>query len=421
MVLTGALTVPAWNAEGARVRILLINQYAGSPNLGMEHRPHWMASEWQKLGHEVLIVAGDYSHLRRTQPPVGRSNVEGVHFLTVATPQYGDNGPRRFMNILAFRTQLQRSSKTLGGWRPDAVIASSTHPMDIRPGLRLARRSGAIFVHEVHDLWPLTPKLLGSMSDRHPMIMWMQREEDLSCREADLVVSMLPETLPYLLSRGLDPARWTYVSNGVPPEAVMQGDESPAQDGVFRVGYFGGHSVSNDLGTLIRAARLLKDKSLEFHLTGSGPLKAELELQAKDLEKVHFHSPVAPGEARQQMRVMDALYMAVQPSPLYEHGIGLNKMFDYMAAGRPIIQAIEAPSSPAEQAGCALPCKPGDPEDVARAILGLTRLPRDQRAIMGGAGRDYVLGHATYPRLAEAFATAMEIRRSQSRTSSTEG
>ncbi len=421
MVLTGALTVPAWNAEGARVRILLINQYAGSPNLGMEHRPHWMASEWQKLGHEVLIVAGDHSHLRRAQPAVGRSTIEGVDFLTLATPRYDENGARRFMNILAFRVQLQRSSKTLRAWRPDAVIASSTHPMDIRPGLRLAREKGAVFVHEVHDLWPLTPKLLGGMSDRHPMIMWMQREEDLACREADLIVSMLPATLPYLQSRGLAPTRWVHVSNGVPPEAVLGEDEAPPDHGAFKVGYFGAHGPANDLATLIEAARLLQDEEIEFHLWGSGPLKANLQHQADGLGRVRFHDPVAPVVARSEMATMDALYIGLANSELFVHGVSPNKMFDYMAVGRPVVQAIDTPGSPAEQAGCALRCKPGDPDDVARAILALTRLPRDQRATMGRAGRDYVLGHAIYPRLAQAFATAMENRRLQSHASSAEG
>ena len=277
------------------MRILLINQYAGAPSLGMEYRPHWMATEWQKLGHEVLIVAGDHSHLRRVQPSAGRSTVEGVDFLTLRTPQYDENGPRRFANILAFRVQLRRAAKTLREWRPDVVIASSTHPMDIRPGLRIARKSGALFVHEVHDLWPLTPKLLGGMSDRHPMIMWMQREEDLACREADLVVSMLPATLPYLESRGLDADRWVYVSNGVPVEAVLDTDDPPGTMAVFRVGYFGAHGPANDLGTLIEAARLLQDDLVEFHLTGSGPLKAELQRQASGLANVHLSRPGGAG------------------------------------------------------------------------------------------------------------------------------
>ena len=50
------------------MKILLINHYAGSPNLGMEFRPYYVTKGWVKLGHEVLIVGGSYSHLRKVQP-----------------------------------------------------------------------------------------------------------------------------------------------------------------------------------------------------------------------------------------------------------------------------------------------------------------------------------------------------------------
>ena len=45
------------------MNILLINHYAGSPDLGMEFRPYYMAKEWQKAGHHVRIVGGSFSHL----------------------------------------------------------------------------------------------------------------------------------------------------------------------------------------------------------------------------------------------------------------------------------------------------------------------------------------------------------------------
>lgn len=391
------------------MRILLINQYAGAPSLGMEYRPHWMALEWQRLGHEVLVVAGDHSHLRRAQPHVGRSRVEGAEFLTLRTPRYSENGPRRFANILAFRTQLYRGSRSLAQWRPDTVIASSTHPMDVRPALRVARKVGAVFVHEVHDLWPLTPKLLGGMPDRHPMIMWMQREEDLACKEADLVVSMLPATLPYLQSRGLEPSRWAYVSNGVPAEAIQESFQPQNPDGgAFRVGYFGGHALSNDLGTLVEAARLLQDESIEFHLTGAGPLKEELQRQAHGLSNLYFHDPVPLHVARQHMGAMDALCILGRSTPLYQHGFSPNKMFEYMAVGKPTILAIDTPASPAQESGSALVCKPGDADSVAEAVLQLRGLGMEKRAQMGRAGREYVFTQATYPRLASDFLAAVK-------------
>ena len=400
------------------MRILLINQYAGAPTLGMQYRPHWMAVEWQRLGHEVLVVAGSHSHVRSVQPPSGRSRIEGVEFLTLDTPKYSDNGLQRFLSIMAFRTQLYRRSGSLADWRPDAVIASSIHPMDIRPALRVARKVGAVLVHEVHDLWPLTPKLLGGMSDRHPMVMWMQREEDLACREADLVVSLLPATLPYLQSRGLEAGRWTHVSNGVPDTAVSDATQCQYADGpTFRVGYFGAHGPANDLGTLIEAARQLQGEDVEVHLWGAGPAKSPLQARAADIPTVHFHDSVPPAAARASMASMDALYIGLVNSPLFQHGVSPNKMFDYMAAGRPIIQAIDTPRSPADEAGCAIRCRPGDPGAVIKAINELRGLGLQKRTVMGTAGQAYVRDTCTYSRLAASFAEAMETAQSRQMTS----
>ncbi len=391
------------------MRLLLINQYAGSPGLGMEYRPHWMATEWIKSGHQVLVVAGDYSHLRREQPPVGISTVEGVDYATLRTPRYEGNGARRLANIAAFRAQLALNRGHLQRWRPDVVIASSTHPMDVRPALSIARASGALMVHEVHDLWPLTPRLLGSLSPRHPMIMWMQREEDLACRRADLVVSMLPATLPYLQTRGLDEQRWTYVSNGVPDDFVATPPARPLPaDGVFRVGYFGGHQVSNGLSTAVEAARLLAAEPVELHLTGSGTEKESLQEMAAGMTNVKFHPEVPPPVARQQMREMDALLLTAAPTPLYEHGIGQNKLFEYMATGLPVIQAIHAAGSPVDLAGCGYTCAAGDPEAMAELIRRMRGLDPSERQRLGHSGYDYVRREATYSALADKFIGAVE-------------
>jgi len=176
------------------MRIMLINQYAGSPSLGMEFRPHSMARAWRNLGHHVLIVTGSYSHLRNAQPLRGIREVDGINYLTVGTPTYHNNGAGRLANIAWFRSRLFSRASELATWQPDVVIASSTHPMDVRPAAKIAKRAGAKFVFEVHDLWPLTPMLAAGVSARHPVIRWMQREEDFGYSVADLVVSLLPGT-----------------------------------------------------------------------------------------------------------------------------------------------------------------------------------------------------------------------------------
>ena len=406
------------------MRILLINQYAGSPTLGMEYRPHWLAREWQEAGHEVLVVAADWTHLRRQQPAAtnGRAIVEGVPFRLVRVPRHHGNGPRRFANILAFATGLWARVGQLGRWDPDVVIASSTHPFDVRAAHRVARSVGSPFIHEVHDLWPLTPRLLGGLSPGHPMIRWMQVEEDFACRHADAVVSILPGTQGYLVGRGLKPEKWFHVSNGVPPDALAGPVFSEAADQMLRplrIGYFGAHAVATDLGTLLDAARELKAEDVEFFIVGDGPEKPALRSAAADLPAVHLLDPIGQAEARSQMAQMDGLWWGAPDSDLYIHGVAPNKLFEYMAAGRPIVAASSAPNIPSRLADCDFPAQPSDGASSAAAIRRLLAATPEQRRAMGLRGQRYVRAKATYPVLAAAYLDVLQAARSQSTSSRT--
>ena len=129
------------------MRILLINHYAGAPELGMEFRPYYMAKEWEKLGHETLIVGGSFSHLRRRQPSDDERVIDGVHYSWVKVNKYVGNGIGRIISMFLFILKLYfRFRHYLGNFQPDIVIASSTYPMDIYPARKIARHYHARFM-----------------------------------------------------------------------------------------------------------------------------------------------------------------------------------------------------------------------------------------------------------------------------------
>jgi glycosyltransferase involved in cell wall biosynthesis len=269
--------------------IFLVNHYAGVGE--MEHRPFYLAREWVRRGHKVVIAAASFSHLRGRNPNVGRrplrEAIEGIEYLWLRTPRYSGNGARRALNMLAFVAQLMRLQTELADtYRPDVVIASSTYPLDIYPASAIARRSRGKLVFEVHDLWPLTPIELGGVSPWHPFMVLMRWAEGFAYRRADRVVSILPDAMPYMIQRGMVPSKFVHVPNGVDLAEWYSGsdDELPAEHRSvigrlkaqkrFLVGYAGAHGIANALGTVLEAAERLRNHAVTFVLIGRGDVKS---------------------------------------------------------------------------------------------------------------------------------------------------
>jgi glycosyltransferase involved in cell wall biosynthesis len=89
--------------------------------------------------------------------------------------------------------------------------------------------------------------------------------------------------------------------------------------------------------------------------------------------------------------------------PLYQYGISLNKMFDYMYSGKPILASLESPNNPAEQSGGSLMVAPENTEAIIRGILELKSMDPENRQVMGNKGKAFVLANHTYQSIAKKY------------------
>ncbi len=407
------------------MNILLVNHYAGSPRHGMEYRPFYLAREWVRAGHRVQIVAASFSHVRSRQPEVGAAAldelIDGVAYRWLPTPTYSSNGVGRVRNIFSFLRQVWRLAPGLAKeFAPDVVIASSTYPMDIWVARRIARRAGAKLVHEVHDLWPASPIELGGMSRRHPFIRLCQKAEDDACRDADIVVSMLPKVAGHLSARGLALRKLHIVPNGISLDE-WQGEGVPLRDDIAAhlaaqraagrtiVGYAGSHGLPNALDVLLDAAALLRSEAFAFVLVGDGLEKARLaqRVQAEGLAHVALFDPVPKAQIPPLLAGFDIAYIGWLRVPIYRFGIAPNKLMDYMMAGCAVLHSVEAGNDPVAEAGCGLTVAPESAAAVAEGLRVLAVTPPAERRAMGERGRAFVLANHTYPVLAQRFIEAL--------------
>jgi glycosyltransferase involved in cell wall biosynthesis len=106
---------------------------------------------------------------------------------------------------------------------------------------------------------------------------------------------------------------------------------------------------------------------------------------------------------RRFLSCADALAAPLYRSPLYRYGISLNKLFDYMLAAKPILQASNASNDLVREAGCGFTIAPEDPPAFADAALRLRALSANERRRIGENGRHYVVKHHDYRVLARRF------------------
>ena len=404
------------------MNILLLNHYAGSPALGMEFRPYYLAREWVRAGHRVMIVAADRSHVRARQPAAGDELIDGIAYRWLATPAYRGNGRGRVWNIWRFLAQVWgQAAELVREFKPDAVIASSTYPMDIWVARRIARLAGATLVYEVHDLWPLSPIELSGMSPRHPFIRLCQAAENTAYRDADVVVSMLPKVQGHMAEHGLDLAKLHIVPNGISLEE-WQGDGPALREDVAAViatqraagrvvvGYAGAMGLPNALDVLLDAAALLKREAMAVVMVGDGHERARLARRVHDegLTHVTLLPPIPKAQIPALLAQFDIAYIGWQRVPIYRFGIAPNKLMDYMMAGCAVLHSVDAGNDPVAESRCGLTVPPESPEAVADGLRRLAALPAAERRAMGERGRAFVQAHHTYPVLAARFLAAMQ-------------
>ncbi len=405
------------------MNILLINHYAGSDYHGMEFRPFYMAREWKKKGHNVTILGADFSHLRKNNPVIEKDFqeevIDGITYVWVKTPKYQGNGVGRIKNISTFMWKLRMNYKMVADkYKPDAVIASSTYPLDIYPAHRIAKRCNAKLCFEIHDLWPLSPMEIGGFSEKNPAIIVLQRAEDFAFKNSDVIVSILPDADKHIKERGFSTDKFVYVPNGIltgekneaPMESTIERLQELKDEGYFLVGYTGNHSPANVLDTMIDAAKKTTDEKVKYVLVGKGNVKNELIEYAKanNVTNVEFLDPVLKDNMDNVLNLLDIGYIGLKKQNLFNYGVSPNKLFDYMMAARPVIYAVEASNDPVSDCNCGISVPAENPDAVVDAVMKIKNLSEEEKIRMGKNGKDYVLANHMYEGLADKFLNALK-------------
>jgi len=302
------------------------------------------------------------------------------------------------------------------------VIASSTYPLDNIPAHKIAVAANAKYCYEIHDLWPLSPMLIGGYSKYHPFILAMQYGEDYAYKHVDKDVSLLWNAEEHCKERGLADGKFICVPNGYNPEewtddsfAMQLPDiHQKAFDGLkdkIIVGFAGGFAASGNVISLVQAALEVKDrKDIHFVLVGRGPELPTYEkvIDENELANITILPAVSKSLIPAINKHFDIAHLGGTHSELHKYGTSYNKMTDYMLCSLPIVQSVDEPGSVVERVGCGIRVEAENVKAVSDAIIKLANMTPEERKEMGARGKAYVEDNLSWSKLAKEFLKPFE-------------
>jgi lipopolysaccharide/colanic/teichoic acid biosynthesis glycosyltransferase/glycosyltransferase involved in cell wall biosynthesis len=383
--------------DAGSMRVLILTQYY-PPEPAVKFAD--LARGLCDRGHEVQIITGfpcypkgqTYQGFR--QRLYQEEMVDGAAVTRIPQfPDHSNSAIRRAMYYLSFAL----SAVTIGLWRArraDVILVyQSAMPIGLAAWV-ISRVKRAPYVLDVVDLWPESVSATGMIRNRLALglIRAMMKFIYQGAHRINVITQGYWQNLVDLGVRK-EKLSLIYCWPGselfdpLPPDPVVAAKEHLA--GRFNIVYAGAMGVVQDLGVVLEAAELLRDlPEVQFVMIGDGVKHAELtaEAQRRCTKNVRFYGRRPAADVRQIYPWADALLAHLKSDPMSRISIP-SKTFAYLAAGRPILMAVEGESADlVERHKCGIAVPPSDSQALADAVRALIQLPSDQRQAMGQRG-----------------------------------
>lgn len=319
------------------MRITYIHQHFVLPGEPGGSRPYEFARRMAAAGHEVTMICGRDEAMDKT--------VDGIHVRRLAIPYRNEMSKRE--RIVSFFNFLVRASAVAARVPADVIYASSTPLTVAVPGIVAKFTQRAPLVAEIRDLWPEVPIKLGYLNN--PMAIFLAKQLEKAFYAASSEVVALSPSMADGVKEVAPKKRVTVIPNAsdferfdVPAEqrAAFRKDQGWGDD-VVAV-YAGGFGMSYQLEWLVdMAAQLRRDgvENVRFVLLGQGSDSDALYQRAENAgldADAMFLGRQPKEDVAKYVSAADIALSPLRDDPCLE-GNSLNKVFDAMAASRPVV------------------------------------------------------------------------------------
>lgn len=409
-------------------KVWLVNKYAMPPQYESRLRTIMFAHYLKKMGYEVKIIGCSIMHNMNTDLINDGSlfiecSYDDLDFIHVKSLHYKKTGGiKRLLSEIIFHYRVVRIAKRLP--RPDYIIAT-TNALISNPIMEYAHKVNAKYITESLDLWPDNFVDYGLINKNSPLMKFLFRRAHKNYYLSDACVFSWIGYKRYFSEK-----KWTvssggdieddklyYINNGVDLTNYYDWETSHVlEDGDLNGGkrkiiYLGSIRLVNNLVQLIKAAEILKDRDdIVFLIYGDGDDRQPLYDYCieKNISNVVFKAKWT--DPKYVPFILSKSYINILnyiSSDFARYGISSSKMFQYMAAGKPIVCNIDILENPIINNHIGVSHAMKDEQDYANAILSILDLPKEEYAVMCERARN-AAKEFDYPYLTKKMADVME-------------
>lgn len=393
-------------------KVWILNHYATFMYKNKAGRHYWFAENLKKMDYDVTIFCANTHHntsdFIEIKKGLFTSDIlNEIPFLFIKTPIALGNGMDRIKNMVTFYKNVIKvaikQAKIEG--KPDVIIASSVHPLTMVAGIKIAKKLKVPCICEVRDLWPEAIFAFNKARENSLLGRILVAGEHWIYKNADSLIFTKEGDTDYIkekkwdISQGgdIDLSKAHYINNGVDIDAFdksmkdFQIEDAELNDGKFNVAYVGALRPVNNVGNILDAASVLKENlDVQFLIYGDGNQREELERRVTNegLTNVKIKGFINRKYIPYILSKSSVNILNYSQSQYnWTRGNSSNKLFEYMASGKPIISTVKMGYSILEKYNCGIELENASAQELADAIIKVKKMSREEYQKMSANAR----------------------------------
>lgn len=395
------------------MKVWFVSHYSMPPQYEMRIKTQMYSHFLNSKGHKTVIFAASTIHntdinlIEDGSKYIERS-YDDLEFVHIKCDNYKGNGIKRILNMWQFACRFGKIANRFE--RPDVIVAD-VNCINYAPVYRFCKKYNIPFYVDVRDLWPESIVEYYGFKKSNLLIKYLYHREKTMYHQATGIIFSMEGGIEYIREKGwlkeqggpIDESKIYNINNGINIDEYLKqkmefafADVDLDNSNTFKVMYTGSIRKVNDIGMLVETAKKLKDNcDIMFIIYGDGDERAALEkiCSKENLKNVVFKGSVDKKYIPYILSKSNLNLIHVKSTPLMRFGCSLNKLFDYLASGKPILSDLPVNYDLIKRYNAGITIDEQNAELLANEILRFYNMPKEDYNQIGenafAAAKDY--------------------------------